>query len=244
MKIISIVNQKGGVGKTTTTINLGAGLARAGKKVLLIDIDPQASLSASLNLEDPDSNLYQIFTEEKSLKEIIKKHRGFDVIPSDITLADIEANTTFQAYHVLNNSLKGIEGYDYILIDCPPSLGVFTTNAFIASDYIIIPIQTEFLSVRGFDQLIKGFYKIKENGNADLEIMGAVFTLFDQRRTLDKLSVKSLLNKDIPVFNTLIRRSVDLAEAPLKRETIFEYNESGKGAEDYMNLTEEVLNYG
>lgn len=243
MKVISIVNQKGGVGKTTTTINLGAGLSRAGKKVLLIDIDPQASLTASLDVEDPDSNLYQVFNEEKTLKEVIKKHREFDIIPADITLADVESNTNYEAYNVLKRGLKSIANYDYVLIDCPPSLGVFTTNSFIASDFVLIPVQTEFLSVRGFDQLIKGFEKIKDNGNDKLEIMGAVFTLFDQRRTLDKLSIKSLLKEDIHIFNTFIRRSVDLAEAPLRKQTIFEYNKNGKGAEDYSDLTNEVLKW-
>ncbi len=243
MKIISIVNQKGGVGKTTTTINLGAGLSRAGKKVLLIDLDPQASLTASLNVEDQDNNLYQVFKEEKTLKEIIKKHSEFDIIPADITLADVEANTSYEAYNVLKRGLKDIVNYDYVLIDCPPSLGVFTTNSFIASDFVLIPVQTEFLSVRGFDQLVKGFNKIKSNGNEKLEMMGIVFTMYDQRRTLDKLSIKALIKEDIHFFDTIIRRSVDLAEAPLNKQTIFEHNENGKGATDYLELTNEVLKW-
>lgn len=240
--IISITNQKGGVGKTTTAVNLGAGMSRHGKKVLLIDVDPQASMTNVLGMFDPERNMYHVYKKKLKLRDVIHARNDFDFVPSDIGLLDMEKMVDVTNYFLLKRELHTITGYDYILIDCPPSLGILTLGSFMASDYLLIPMQTEFLSLQGFDQLIDKYQDVKEE-NQKLKIAGIVFTMFDVRRTLDKVTIQSLSDENINIFNTIIRRSVDLAEAPVKHKTIFEYNPGGRGADDFKDFSREFLKW-
>jgi chromosome partitioning protein len=243
MKVISIINQKGGVGKTTTAICLAAGLANKKKKILLVDLDPQSSLTLSLGAMDTERNIYKVFNEELKFSEVIKPYKNFHLVTSDIYLAGIERRPELDTYFVIRESLGEINDFDYVLIDCPPSLGILTMNSLVSSDYLLIPLQTEYLAVRGLDDLIHTYQHTKKKHNQKLEIMGVVFTMFDQRRSLDKVTIETLKKDKIHKFNTIIRRSVDLAEAPLKQMTIFDYHNEGRGASDYNDLTKEVLKW-
>lgn len=237
---IAIANQKGGVGKTTTAVNLAAGLARSGRKVLLIDMDPQAAASASLGIDDPELNIYQVLSGKVDISETIQKRGGFDTVPADLSLADMERKAGLETFFSLRRVLDPVQGYDYMIIDCPPSLGILATAALIAADQVLIPMQAEFLATRGLDQLLSACRDTAATPGVGLGIMGAVFTLFDQRRTLDRMTVETLKSESVPVFETIIRRSVELAEAPLQGQTIFEYKPGGRGADDYSALAAEV----
>ena len=242
MRVISITNQKGGVGKTTTAVNLAYALPECGGgKVLLIDLDPQASATNSLKeTKNDDANIFTVFNHTHSLNDVIQYRDVFDFIPSDIRLSGIERQSDLDLYFHLHDELKSISGYDLCLIDCPPSLGILTLNAFIASQYLIIPMQPEVLSLRGFELLLDSYRKVLKYNRA-LQILGVVYTMFDKRRNLDNQTVEAIDYFDVPVFDNLIRKSVDLAEAPGTQETIFTYNGKGKGAEDYNDLAFEVI---
>ena len=243
-KLIAISNHKGGVGKTTSAINIGAGLNKLGKTVLLIDLDPQANLSQSLGLIDQERNIYGSLRGEYLL-EPIQVLKGLDVIPSTLDLSGAEVELSGEAgrEYILRELIEPIRSsYDYILIDSPPSLGLLTINAFTASDEILIPLQAQFLALQGLAKLIEVIDKIKKRLNKELKIGGVIITQYDSRKVLNRDVVDTIeahLKND--VFKTKIRDNIALAEAPAKGLDIFRYNPKSYGAEDYLELCKEIL---
>lgn len=249
MSIISLVNQKGGVGKSTTTMNLGAYLVLLGKRVLLIDMDPQANITSGLGFrpENQEKNIYQALSAKIRLEDAIIKTSivGLDLIPAtpDLAAATIELVEAVDREFVFYNAIKTIhEKYDFILIDCPPSLGLLTVNSLTASDKIMIPIQCEYYALEGLKQLMESISLIKENLKENIEIMGAVLTMFDKRNQLSHQVVKEV-RRHFPghVFDSIIPRNVSLAEAPSFGKTILEYAPESSGAKAYNYLAREVI---
>jgi chromosome partitioning protein len=242
-KIITISNHKGGVGKTTTAINLGAGLNSLGKKILLIDLDPQANLSQSLGLINQDVNIYGALRGEYKLQpvEVIK---GLDVIPSTLDLSGAEVEMSGEAgrEYILKELIQPLKkAYDYIIIDSPPSLGLLTINSLTASDEIIIPLQAQYLALQGLAKLMEVIDKIKKRLNKDLILGGVVITQYDSRKVLNRDVVDTIeahFKKD--VFKTRIRENIALAEAPAQGLDIFRYQPKSYGAQDYLSLCKEV----
>lgn len=245
-KIISISNHKGGVGKTCSTCNIGAGLARKGKKILLVDLDPQANLSLSLGIKDAERNVYEIISGRLKIHETIHTlTENLDIIPSHLDLAgaEVELSNKIGREAFLKSILSTIlSEYDFVLIDCPPSLGLLTTNALVSSQEVYVPIQTEYLSLQGISKLIDVIEKIKENINRSLILSGIVITQFDSRKILNR-DIASAIQEHFGslVFNTKIRENVALAEAPCKGKDIFRYNVKSNGAMDYESLCCEIL---
>lgn len=250
-KIISIVNQKGGVGKTTTTHNLGYAIAEQGKKVLLIDLDPQMNLSTTMGIDcyAQKNSIYDVLKDkELPLSSVIQKstNENLDVIPSafELTGAEIEFTKRISSASLLarsfSNSLK--EEYDFILIDCPPSLGILTINALSASNYIIIPMQPEVYGLYGIEMLLSTYEEIQEEVNQDLEIMGVLITMHDGRLSLHKEmteKINSYFKKK--VFETIIKTNTTLKEAQSNNQTVFEYDGRARGAKNYTSLAKEVI---
>ena len=257
-KIISIANQKGGVGKTTTTFSMGVALAKQGKKVLLIDADPQGDLTTCMgwhnNNDIPNTlkTLMEDYIESKDINYsdyILKHNEGVDVIPSNIELAAMEVRVMNEMgrERIMRNSIEPLRGsYDYILIDCQPSLGILTVNALTSSDEVIIPIQAEFLSTKGLNQLLNTTHKIVSNDlNKNLKVGGILITMVDERTNLAKSVREELVNNHgrvFRVFNTNIPRAIKTAEATSKGESILSYDQNGKVALAYQNLVKEVIN--
>lgn len=238
MKVISLANFKGGVGKTTSTINVGAGIANAGKRVLLIDLDPQFNLTQSLGIENPPQTIYGALKEQHKLTPIAV-YPSLDIIPSSLDLikAEIELSHVFQREYILSKLLESIKkDYDYIFIDCPPSLGILTINAFVASDFIFVPVQAEYLALKGYAVLNEAIENIK------LEIDKVFVTRYDGRKVLNR-SVKDNIASALAdkAFKTVIRENIALAEAPINHLDIFRYDSTSNGAEDYQNLVNEIL---
>src|SRR5690554_974767 len=249
MKIIALTNQKGGVGKTTTTINLGAGLAKLGKKVLLIDLDPQANLTYSLRTHSHrlEKTIYHALKGQAALEELIISHTGFDFVPSSLELsgAELELASEPAREGLLKNVLKDVEklGYDYVLIDCPPNLGLLTLNAFTAVKDIFIVLQSEYLALHGLSKLLDLVKIVQQRLNNELEVGGIICTLYDGRKNLNKEVVGHIKDYFGPkVFETIIRDNVALAEAPSHHKTIFEYDGNSAGAQDYFALAKEIKN--
>jgi chromosome partitioning protein len=246
-RVIAICNQKGGVGKTTTSVNLGAYLAALGRRVLLIDFDPQANATSALMSSKFDKHVYHGIVGQVSHQEIIKPTQilGYHIIPSssDLSGALIELVTLPEREYFLKKFIYSIRHqYDYILIDLPPSLSLLTVNGLVAADEIIIPVQAEYYGMEGLGQLLSTIDLVRENLRHAIKITGAVITLYDKRERLPRQVAKSLRrNFPYPIFNVEIPRSVHLAEAPSFSQPILIYSPSSSGALAYKRLAEEVI---
>lgn len=248
-KIIAIVNQKGGVGKTTTTVNLGAYLVEAGKKVLLVDLDPQANATSGLGVEHQklSAGIYEALLGQQSLVSVIQNtsQAGYNVAPATASLAGagIEMVTIENREFRLALMLEEVRAeYDYIIIDGPPSLGLLTINSLVAADCVLIPIQSEYYALEGLGQLLETVNLVRDNLKPNLEIMGTVVTMFDRRNKLSG-AVLEELKQFFPgkVFESLIPRSVKLAEAPSFGKSILDYDPKSSGAKAYSALAQEVI---
>lgn len=248
-KIIAITNQKGGVGKTTTSINLSAALAESGKSVLVIDIDPQGNTTSGFGVDKNalENTVYELILKECSVKDCIidNVYENLSIIPSNINLAaaEIELIGVEKKEYILKNEIDWTRDiYDYIIIDCPPSLNFLTINAMTASDTVLVPIQCEYYALEGLSQLIHTINLIKERLNPVLDMEGVVFTMFDSRTNLSTQVVQNVQqNLNHHIFNTMIPRNIRLAEAPSHGEPITSYEPKSAGAESYRRLAKELI---
>ena len=247
-RIISIVNQKGGVGKTTTSMNLAAALAEAGQLVLLIDLDPQGNATSGLGLKkgEVEHGIYEALAQQKKMEEVVfsTTHEGLRVAPANKNLAgaNIELVSVEKREHQLWQVLQEVQhSYDYIIIDCPPSLGLLTINGLVAADELLIPVQAEYYALEGLGQLLQTIQLVRQHIKPELKILGAVITMYDKRTKLSE-DVLNQLYQHFPdtIFKSTIPRTVRLAEAPSFGQSIFHYDPRGKGAKAYMRLAREV----
>lgn len=251
MPTISLAIQKGGSGKTTTAINLPAALQEMGHSVLLIDLDPQANLTQALGiLEEQDPNIYHEFQKAGSgqkgdIRSLIQQAGGLDLIPAGLELAgaELELVSVYGREQLLRGMLKPLtKEYDYIFIDCPPAIGMLTVNALVAGDYVLMPLQAEFLPLKGVKSFMRHFEKIKNTLNKKLKILGFVLTKYDARKTMNRDVLDQLLDTyGDQVFDTRIRTNIALAQAQERGVPIYEYDRSCNGALDYLQLAEEFL---
>ncbi|MDD6734567.1 MAG: AAA family ATPase [Lachnospiraceae bacterium] len=248
-KIIAITNQKGGVGKTTTAINLSAAMAEKGKKVLVVDIDPQGNTTSGLGIEknELENTVYELMLGECSINECLIENvfDNLSIIPTNVNLAaaEIELIDEDHKEYKLKNELDYVKDkFDYIFIDCPPSLSMLTVNAMTASNTVLVPIQCEYYALEGLSQLIHSVNLVKRKLNPDLDMEGVVFTMYDSRTNLSAQvveNVKEVLEHKI--FDTLIPRNIRLAEAPSYGMPITQYDPKSSGAESYLKLAEEII---
>lgn len=251
-KVIAIINQKGGVGKSTTAINLSAALGELGKQVLLVDLDPQGNSSSGLGIEKSQVPhcIYDVLLNDISIDQVIipDVSEGLDVVPATINLAgaEVELVSEMARENRLKDAVGSLRGkYDYIFIDCPPSLGLLTINALVAADKLLIPIQCEFYALEGVTKLLDSMKRVKTRLNPTLDIYGVLLTMYDGRTTLSRQvaeEVRGYFGKT--VFTALIPRAVKLSEAPSFGQPITQYDPSGKGAQSYMELAKEVVQRG
>lgn len=250
-KIIAIANQKGGVGKTTTSINLSASLAEKGKKVLVIDTDPQGNTTSGFGIDknNLDITIYDLMLGESSIQDCILKEviKNLDLLPSNVNLAatEIELIGVDKKEYILKNEVDWVrDKYDFMIIDCPPSLNALTINALTAADTVLVPIQCEYYALEGLSQLIHTVNLVKERLNPALDMEGVVFTMYDSRTNLSMQvveNVKSHLKQN--VYETMIPRNIRLAEAPSYGMPIHIYDPKSAGAEAYMKLADEVMKH-
>ncbi|MCS7027487.1 MAG: ParA family protein [Bacteroidia bacterium] len=243
-QIISLVNHKGGVGKTTSTLNLGKALSILGKKVLVIDIDPQANLSQSVGIDEPQNTVYDVLCNNVPLP-IYNIDEKFAIVPAELRLSMAENNLQAEqvtGYFKLRKALQSIkQNYDYILIDCPPSLGILTINALLASTHLIIVVEPQYLAVKGLQTIIDLYKRLKDDLNTDLSILGLLITQFN-RTVVSKSIIEQIQRKyKNVVLNTIIRQNVKITEASALRKDIFQHDAQSAGAQDYLALAKEII---
>ena len=249
-RIIAVANQKGGVGKTTTAINLSSCLAEKGKKVLAVDMDPQGNMTSGLGVDKNtvENTIYDLIIGESSIDEVLKKDimKNLDIIPANIDLsaAEIELIDVEDKEYIVRNVIKDIkDNYDYIIIDCPPSLSMLTINAMTTATSVLVPIQCEYYALEGLSQLIHTVDLVRDRLNPEWEIEGVVFTMYDGRTTRSLQVVENVKdNLHQNIYKTIIPRNIRLAEAPSYGVPINEYDPKSAGSESYMRLAEEVIN--
>ena len=250
-KVISIANQKGGVGKTTTTINLSACLAEAGKRVLVIDMDPQGNTTSGLGIEkdEAENTIYEVILRTVDIKDAIIKDifDNLDIIPSNVNLAgaEIDLIDVDNREYILKDSLAEVkDNYDFMILDCPPSLNMLTVNAMTASNTVLVPIQCEYYALEGLTQLMHTINLVKKKLNKKLELEGVVFTMYDSRTNLSLQVVENVKdNLQEKIYKTIIPRNIRLAEAPSHGLPINIYDKRSTGAESYRNLAQEVIKH-
>lgn len=248
MRKIAVINQKGGTGKTTTTVNLGAALSGWGRKVLLVDLDPQCGLTESLGIPDGDLSVSELLTGKAEPKDVYCVAAGMTVVPSTPGLAETEKRLLRDRpkdYPLcLRDALRGVRGFDYVFIDCPPSLGALSLMGMVGAQSILVPLQTQFMALNGLEKILAMMKTLRRTG-FPLELFGVLPCMYDVRTSLSR-QVETHLRESLgdKVFKTVIRQSVSLAEAPARCMDIFSYQPGSRGAEDYAALAEEVLGHG
>ncbi len=248
-RVIAIANQKGGVGKTTSAINISAALATIGQSVLLIDLDPQANATSGVSVEPQDATIYECLMERQLINSVIMPTgiHGFNIIPSkgDLVGAEIEISNLADRETILKAVVGGIVGHDYVVIDCPPAFGLLTINALVAASALIVPVQCEYYAMEGLGSLMGNVERIRDSFNPDLDLLGIVLTMYDSRINLSR-QVESEIRGFFKekVFQTVIPRNVALAEAPSHGKPVLSYNAASSGAKAYLDLAKEILANG
>ncbi len=248
-RTIAIANQKGGVGKTTSAINISAALATIGQSVLLIDLDPQANATSGVSVEPNDATIYECLMERQLIKSVILPTdiHGFNIIPSkgDLVGAEIEISNLADRETILKTIVGEIEDYDFVIIDCPPAFGLLTINALVAASALIVPVQCEYYAMEGLGSLMGNVERIRDSFNANLDLQGILLTMYDSRINLSR-QVESEIRGFFKekVFQTVIPRNVALAEAPSHGKPVLSYNAASSGAKAYLDLAKEILANG
>ena len=248
-RVIAIANQKGGVGKTTSAINIGAGLAANGQSVLLIDLDPQANATSGVSVEPQEATIYECLLERQLIKSAIIPtclHK-LNIIPSkgDLVGAEIEISTLADRESILKTIVGEIQDHDFVIIDCPPAFGLLTINALVAASALIVPVQCEYYAMEGLGRLMGNIERIRDSFNSELDLQGIVLTMYDSRINLSR-QVESEIREFFKekVFTTIIPRNVALAEAPSHGKPVLSYNVASSGAKAYLDLAKEILKNG